>query len=253
MLSIIKYIAILILILHCNLRAEDSPLAPFPSPAQRAIDDMNKSIDVLTVQYDKSVHEVRDKAIKQLNSALKEIMAKGRSGQRCTGPWEDSIELDKANAVVKAPKTGPPPTTSVAVGNHYYQFYHENLQYKDALKRCVDLGGHLAVIRNEQEMSEIVGMLHLGHEYNRSWIGMTYSKSDDAVSWCNKEPVVYTKWGSGGTPLDTDGAKLDQNGVGFVEYSPTHGNMGKWFIVNPSFSLIMSRGDDAGFICEWDP
>lgn len=84
---------------------------------------------------------------------------------------------------------------------HSYQFIREDLSWTQAQERCKELGGHLAVISNEDELQEIIA-LAAANGIQKVWIGC--HRENGELVWENGETVDYYVWGKG-EPSYVDG------------------------------------------------
>ena len=77
---------------------------------------------------------------------------------------------------------------------HGYEIYVENVSWEQAKENCAALGGHLAVINDEDEFAEITGLASAaGVEY--VWLGG--HRVNGVMVWEDGSTQVYEKWGYG--------------------------------------------------------
>jgi len=88
------------------------------------------------------------------------------------------------------------PIVSPVNGNVYYSLTSSN--WLDAEAKAVEMGGHLATIRNAEEDSWICGEFGgVDTGLVGLWIGLTDAAEEGNFVWISGEPVTYTNWGAG--------------------------------------------------------
>ncbi|MFT3685735.1 MAG: lectin-like protein [Phycisphaerales bacterium] len=90
------------------------------------------------------------------------------------------------------------PIVNEANGHTYYLL--ESGSWTAAEARAVEMGGHLATIRNIDEHSFVFFnvMQFDGPNFRRGWIGLNdFGRAEGDYVWTSGEPVDFTYWGSG--------------------------------------------------------
>ena len=91
---------------------------------------------------------------------------------------------------------------------HRYEFYTEDVSWTEAQQRCLDKGGHLAVISNEDELSEVI-QLAAANGIQKVWIGC--HRENGELVWENGETVDYYVWGKGEPSLIDSGDNVSED------------------------------------------
>ncbi len=95
---------------------------------------------------------------------------------------------------------------------HSYYTTDRASSWIDAQAAAVTLGGHLAVINDEDEnmwLAEALGG-------RRAWIGLTDAMAEGTFTWSNGEPVTFTNWSAGepNNEYQEDYAEINRFGLG---------------------------------------
>ncbi|HYD02478.1 MAG TPA: GC-type dockerin domain-anchored protein [Phycisphaerales bacterium] len=111
--------------------------------------------------------------------------------------------------VAEAPPEGvlAGPIVNPANGHSYYLL--EPSSWTEAEARAVELGGHLATVRNDEENLFIFTEVRSaagGPGFRRLWIGLNDVAEEGTFVWSSGEPVTYTNWG-GGEPNNANGTE----------------------------------------------
>ena len=76
----------------------------------------------------------------------------------------------------------------------FYQIFKADVSWTEAQARCRELGGHLVVINNQEELNEVVRLAE-NYGIDRLWIGG--HRVDGAIVWETGEAVSFVPWGQG--------------------------------------------------------
>lgn len=124
-------------------------------------------------------------------------------------------------------------------GHSYYVFDDLYESWEEAEAYCESLGGHLAVINNEEENKAVFDIMkELG--YDSAYFGYTDSGNEGSWKWVNGESSQYENW-SDGEPNNERGI---ENYAMFYYQSPDY----EWN--DGDFDSTVNGGK--AFICEWD-
>lgn len=178
--------------------------------------------DTVPMEEKKSVKET----VKKEN--LTENGNKEKQGEeKSTQVSASESKTEKCNSTVKMKPL-------LRFGNHCYRIFEEGISWKDAKKKCEDMGGYLACIESKPEndflfnsVKNIDGLVLLGGFYD---------EKEKKWKWANNSLFIYYNW-SGRQPESV--RKKAHRAV----FSPINGKE-KWF--------YYSGADVQGFICEWD-
>ena len=72
-----------------------------------------------------------------------------------------------------------------------YTLYYEDVSWQTAQQRCIEMGGHLVTIADEDEFNEIAS---LANDKGATYIWIGCHRSDGTLIWENGESVDYYRW-----------------------------------------------------------
>lgn len=161
-----------------------------------------------------------------------------------TVPTGDPDAVSGGVVVVPTPPAAEPTETPQPEKQSTYQILKEDLSWTEAQARCAELGGHLVVINDVDELERVIKLAE-DAGVSRVWIGC--HRENGSLVWENNEEVLYYNWGQG-EPSYEDGYD------GTAEDYLMLWNNGGWFYND-------SRNDPAadypdwysgtmGFVCE---
>ncbi len=82
--------------------------------------------------------------------------------------------------------------------NQHSYLLLESSTWQDAEAKALELGGHLATIRNQTEQDWLFKTFSGGTTDSRSlWIGLQRLESGGAFRWVSGEPLLYSNWFAG--------------------------------------------------------
>uniref|UniRef100_A0A803YDR7 C-type lectin domain-containing protein n=1 Tax=Meleagris gallopavo TaxID=9103 RepID=A0A803YDR7_MELGA len=114
------------------------------------------------------------------------------------------------NATLSPAATSPPggcPKDWLLFKNQCYKFFGSQFQYwYTANKDCINLGGHLATIQNEQVQAFLT--YHLKDVLYNPWIGLNDIISELNFVWADGSAVSYTNWAPDSPKLYEDYADI---------------------------------------------
>lgn len=91
------------------------------------------------------------------------------------------------------PQATPMPAESTAPVEHSYQVFKEDISWSAAQQKCEELGGHLVVINDEDELNEVISMAEQ-NGISRVWIGLRRQNGQE--SWVNGQDG-FVRWAKG--------------------------------------------------------
>ena len=91
------------------------------------------------------------------------------------------------------PQATPVPAASATPVEHSYQVFKEDISWSAARQKCEELGGHLVVINDEDELNEVISMAEQ-NGISRIWIGLF--RQNGKESWVNGQEG-YVSWAKG--------------------------------------------------------
>ena len=105
---------------------------------------------------------------------------------------------------------------------HAYYTADRHSSWAEAQAAAVTLGGHLAVINDEDENLWLADAL----AGRRAWIGLTDVAAEGAFTWSNGEPVTFTNWAAGEPNNEDheDYAEINRFGLGQWNDMPARAN-----------------------------
>ena len=77
---------------------------------------------------------------------------------------------------------------------HSYSFIKEDISWTEAQAKCRELGGHLVVISDEEELSTVIALAQQ-NGIEKVWIGC--HRENNNLIWENNETVNFYAWGRG--------------------------------------------------------
>ena len=106
----------------------------------------------------------------------------------------------------ETPEPTPEPTPTPAVPK--YEIFLENVTWEQAKKLCEDKGGHLATVRSDEQLEEIITLAQsAGAQF--VWLG-AYRASNAHWYYVTGDALTYTKWDKNEpSAVDMDGTKED--------------------------------------------
>ena len=118
-------------------------------------------------------------------------------GQPQQGSEEDSAALEDGNSSESGFIQGPA-----------YQLIKEDISWTEAQAKCIEMGGHLAVINDADEFAEIIALADQ-HSVSMLWLGG--HRENSVIVWEDGSPVAYENWAAGEPSVtdSSDGAAED--------------------------------------------
>ena len=130
-----------------------------------------------------------------------------------------------------------PPAGAKGFAGRSYQIYRQELTWQQAEARCLEMGGHLAIVRNAAENQFLAAMMKAGG-LDAAWLGATDAKVEGRWVWVDGTNMSYSNWGPGQPNNKGDG---EDHLILLLKFNAT------W-----SDQPNSSTQHDPGFICEWD-
>jgi len=107
-----------------------------------------------------------------------------------------------SNTVSQLPQEDTAGWKRCPLNGHYYRFTGWRMTWSEAERHARRLGGHLATVRNEEEMEWLTSRFR----YQRPlWIGLHDSQHEGQWEWTSDEAVEFTCWG----PPEPNGILLE--------------------------------------------
>lgn len=104
--------------------------------------------------------------------------------------------------------TATPTPTPDATAMPRYEVFMEDISWMDAKARCEEKGGHLATVRNAEQLAEIIRLVE-EQGANYVWLG-AYRDGDGHWLYVTGDALDYTVWDQGEpSAVDMDGTKED--------------------------------------------
>jgi hypothetical protein len=140
------------------------------------------------------------------------------------------------------------PADAASFGGEYYKVFDINLTWREASRKCQEMGARLAVIDTGEE-NAFVAELAAKTTANTVWIGGSYDPERGQWHWVNGKRLTFTNWG----PRQPNGFNNVSNPEHFISMTvPGRGNpAAAW---NGKWADLPDRAYDTknGFVCEWD-
>ena len=166
---------------------------------------------------------------------------------------EDEIAQDNDNVVESTEPVYDFPSGTLSFGGHHYYIYDDlKTSWEDALVKCIDRGGYLAVI-NDKEENEALYEYMLDMGYEEAFFGLSYSH--EKKDWVYKygDSSSFRDWGfnSKGEP-EPNHADLSEN-YGELD---VHMSDGHWNDAQFGKKTYTPNGTPYKniytYICEWN-
>lgn len=133
------------------------------------------------------------------------------------------------------------PSDAFGYNGHHYYFYKENCEtWEDAKAFCENLGGHLAIINNEEENTKLYDFMKSSN-IDSAYFGLTDVEKEGVWKNVDGSNAEFINW-SDGEPNNERG--IENYAMFYFKSSAYHWNDG-------DFSHG-TENDPAIFICEWD-
>ncbi|MDO5133052.1 MAG: protein kinase [Eubacteriales bacterium] len=145
------------------------------------------------------------------------------------------------------------PSGAKEYNNHHYYIYKDvRTSWEDALDRCIERGGYLAVINDSKENEELYQyMLDMGYE--EVFFGLTYNTANDEWYYLYGDTSTFLDWG-----VNSKGEQEPNKDGDGENYAQLDVNMssGHWNDCKFGKQVYTPTGkaykDIYTYICEWD-
>jgi hypothetical protein len=127
------------------------------------------------------------------------------------------------------------PADAVFFKNNWYRVYVEDIGWKTSQARCKRLGGHLAIVP-DQETHDLLKKLANGRKLH---LGAT-NESKGIWTWIDGNPMKFQAW-EPGQPNSSGYLFGDKGAEHYLAIGPT----GKWWDVRDNNDWSQ------GYICQW--
>jgi Lectin C-type domain/Domain of Unknown Function (DUF1080) len=128
----------------------------------------------------------------------------------------------------------------------FYKLFPKKLSWHEARLKCQALGGHLAVVKSEEENRFLMSLMKT-HGVTVVWLGATDERVERTWVWVDGEPLRYSNWNPG-QPNNKQGQEHFVVMIAGSSVAISRGVQdGKWHD-QPNDSVQWAPG----FICQWD-
>ena len=135
------------------------------------------------------------------------------------------------------------PPGAIAFGGSRYKLFPENLSWLQARMRCEAMGGHLAIVMDEDE-NRFLTSLVAAAGLEAAWLGATDELVEGRWVWVNGMEMKYENWDRLETqPNNGDGKRIPEN-YAILRVSRNGG----WWDTEVSCEPIVKTC----FVCEWE-
>jgi hypothetical protein len=154
----------------------------------------------------------------------------------------ESIEIKPLDAKADQAQ-GDHPADAKRFGGRFYKFFAESHSWHEACRRCVALGGRLAIVNSGAEndfLTELVREQGKPAGRDTAWLGATDELDEGVWKWVDGQGMNYINWDlEFKQPNNKD--KIEHYLVLWLR------NNGKW-----SDQSNVSKQFNPGFICQWE-
>ena len=152
-----------------------------------------------------------------------------------------------ADTPTPTPTESPVPTPDTPVKPRYEVFL-EDVSWTEAKARCEEKGGHLATVRNAEQLAEVIRLVEaIGANY--VWLG---AYRDNTGHWCyvTGDALDYTVWDQGEpSAMDMDGTREDYL---LLWYRRNEGTWSYNDMRNDPVSVAYSYRGRLAYVCQYD-
>ena len=140
-----------------------------------------------------------------------------------------------------------PPADAAEFHGKFYKLFPHQLSWHQAQQRCLELGGHLAVVKSEDENQFLMSLMK-GHGISVVWLGASDEKVEGSWFWVDGEPLRYSNWNPG-QPNNKQNLEHYMIMIAGNAEAVARGAVdGKWHD-QPDVAIVRWS---PGFICQWD-
>ena len=160
---------------------------------------------------------------------------------------EQSAEPVMETEAAPIPETTPTPEpTPEPEKEHSYGIYLEDLSWTEAMRKCEESGGYLAVINSQEEFDRITALAD-ERGVERMWVGCL--RENGELVWVNGEEVDFYIWDDG------EPSEIDSGDGAREDYIMLWKRDGRWCLIDsredPAGEFWGWRGT-VGYVCEFD-
>ncbi|XP_070139601.1 CD209 antigen-like protein E [Drosophila kikkawai] len=180
----------------------DEPNPKIPGNNRDADNEIKAKLDKLEVQIGE-VQSKQEAQLQEVQTKMKETQAKlEESLLTVQTRLETQLQavLNQLQAVSKnidSAKVEIPDLVRIApfgferIGTRYFRIVNEYVDWYTAKRRCVEMGGQLAVIQSEEEKTAIAAKL----SGSLFWLGIHYEPKDNEYVSVVTDQKAFLKWG----------------------------------------------------------
>ena len=164
-------------------------------------------------------------------------------------PIHPPVPTESPVPVAQETPTPTPEPTPEPTPRPKYEIYVENVTWEQAKKLCEDKGGHLATVRSDEQLAEIIAMAEeKGAQF--VWLG-AYRASNSHWYYVTGDALGYTQWDKGEpSALDMDGTREDYL---LLWYRKNNNTWSYNDMRNDPVSIAPATyGGKLAYICEYD-
>jgi hypothetical protein len=155
----------------------------------------------------------------------------------------------RAPASTSPPSATPKvPADAVIFQGHEYKYFAEQISWKEAQRRCRQMGGHLPIVESSAENTFLArmadgGFPSEGRSGNEAiWLGATDEADENEWRWTDGKRLIFANWDNG-QPNNKNAE--EHYAVLWLASDPAR--FGRW-----SDQPNVASQHTAHFICEWD-
>ena len=147
-----------------------------------------------------------------------------------------------------APEETPVPEETPDVSDKpKYEVFLEDITWEQAKAKCEEMGGHLATVKNEEQLNEVVSLVsQTGATY--VWLG-AYRATNEHWYYVTGELMEYTVWDTGEpSAMDMDGTREDYLLMWYRK------NLGTWSyndMRNDPCAVAASYRGKLAYVCQY--
>ena len=159
-------------------------------------------------------------------------------------PLDEQPEETQDSAETAEPGATPEPGAAAP----RYEVFLENVTWEQAKAKCEEKGGHLATVKNEEQLNEVIDLVkNVGATY--VWLG-AYRAANSHWYYVTGEALDYTVWDTGEpSALDQDGTREDYLLMWYRK------NLGTWSyndMRNDPVSVAPFYKGKLAYVCQYD-
>jgi len=191
---------------------------------------------------------IRNAAAQNKNDEVKSFVAATNAAMSALSNIKSrQVRMDQTFSPVSVLDRKPPPSDSVVYQGHHFKVFSDGANWNWAEQKCQEMGGHLAVIHDNEGNEFVHGLIH---RYSAAWIGAERA-ADTPWRWVNNSSFDFDHWTPGDAVNGINrkiGPAMKAVMLGDAPWSDGATGRGGCWITQPGHE---TRWVPA-YVCEWE-